>query len=162
MREIQLTKGQTTVVDDHWFFLLSVHGWYAKTRKNGEGFYAACRINGKEVLMHRLITGAKPGQICDHRNGRSLFNLESNLRVCDSMGNARNRGIGRNNTSGVKGVYWDRHWRKWTARIRNGGKQITLGRFDNIEQARRCYDDACVKYHGEFAVPNHREALGKQ
>lgn len=46
----------------------------------------------------------------------------------------------KNNTSGVKGVTWDRG--KWKATIMLQGKQHYLGRFDDIETAKRAREIA--------------------
>ena len=46
----------------------------------------------------------------------------------------------KNNTSGVKGVTWDRG--KWKSTIMLQGKQHYLGRFDDIETAKRAREIA--------------------
>lgn len=43
--------------------------------------------------------------------------------------------IPKNNTSGIKGVGWDKSRRKWTANITFKGTVYYLGRFDNKEMA---------------------------
>ena len=50
----------------------------------------------------------------------------------------------KNNTSGVRGVSWDSRRQKWVAKIGIHSKNITLGRFDRMEDAviaRRCAED---------------------
>ncbi len=42
-----------------------------------------------------------------------------------------------NNTSGVRGVSFDKASGRWDARIAIGGKSIRLGKFDNLEDAAR-------------------------
>lgn len=63
-------------------------------------------------------------------------------------------GIGRNNTSGYKGVYWHKRLKKWYVGIRNNGKLLHLGYFSNPEDAAKVYDHAAVEIHKEFAVLN--------
>ncbi|MNY70861.1 AP2 domain protein [compost metagenome] len=56
-----------------------------------------------------------------------------------------------NNTSGHKGVTWNKHAKKWMALIKVGGRSKTLGYRDDIESAADLYKQAAEKYHGEFA-----------
>jgi hypothetical protein len=56
-----------------------------------------------------------------------------------------------NNTSGYKGVCWNKKNSKWLARIRINNKRIYLGYFDNIFDADAAYKLAAIKFHGEYA-----------
>jgi hypothetical protein len=55
-----------------------------------------------------------------------------------------------NNTSGHKGVSWDRHREKWTAEIRGYGERRRLGRFDRIDDAIAARELAEEELHGRF------------
>jgi hypothetical protein len=50
-----------------------------------------------------------------------------------------------NNTSGVRGVSWDKSRGKWIATICVSGKQRNLGRFDNKDRARQAYLTAAAE-----------------
>ena len=39
------------------------------------------------------------------------------------------------NTSGVRGVYWDKRMKKWRARLRFKGKLMNFGAYDRFEDA---------------------------
>ena len=43
--------------------------------------------------------------------------------------------LSKNNTSGFKGVYWNKEKGKWGAQITFRRKNYNLGRYDNIEDA---------------------------
>lgn len=58
--------------------------------------------------------------------------------------------IYRNNTSGVKGVYWSKTRKKWTVQITLKGKTHTLGRFDKKEDAILVRKEAEKEYFGKY------------
>ena len=58
----------------------------------------------------------------------------------------RNRCPQRNNTSGYKGVAWERVKQKWKAFIQVDGKKKNLGRYKNIEDANNARRLAEKKY----------------
>ena len=47
----------------------------------------------------------------------------------------RERAKGRNNTSGYRGVSWEKLRRKWCASVERKGKHFNLGRYDTKEEA---------------------------
>lgn len=56
----------------------------------------------------------------------------------------------RNNTSGVRGVSWDKNRRKWAATIVFKGKTYHLGRYNNIEDAAAVRKEAENALFGDF------------
>ena len=56
---------------------------------NGNG-YLRGQVDGKTVYLHRLIMGAKPGQIVDHVNQDSYDVRRDNLRFVNKSENALN------------------------------------------------------------------------
>ncbi len=155
MKTIQLTRGYETIVDDDVYELLNKYKWCLSVAPRT--FYALTGIkkqNGTRttIRMHQLIIRCLPGEVIDHRDGNGLNNLRSNLRICSQAENNRNVRKRRTNTSGYKGV--DFHQGKYRARIRTNGKRLYLGYHDNAEDAARAYDEAALKYHGEFAQIN--------
>lgn len=86
----------------------------------------------------------------DHRDRDKLNNRKSNLRVCTRSQNQMNSV--RNNSSGVKGVCWHKHVRKWVATITVNYKNIHLGYFNDLVVANKARQNAELKYHGEYAV----------
>jgi len=110
---------------------------------------------GTPIRMHRLIMGARPGEIVDHVNGDGLDNRRANLRVCDNAENHWNGNTRRpNNTSGYKGVTLCRATGRWRALIWRRGRRVHLGYFDTPEVAAAAYDKAALRLFGAFARTN--------
>ena len=89
--------------------------------------------------------------IIDHINHDKSDNRKSNLRMCTVAQNNFNKGLSKNNTSGIIGVYWSKKDRKWRSRIMINRKSISLGMFNNLEDAIRARLQAEVNYFGEYA-----------
>lgn len=154
---IALTNGRHAVVDDHNFEALNKYKWACA--KIGNHYYAYRRIylgnrKCKTILMHREVIGAKAGEIVDHIDLDALDNRESNLRICNRAGNARNCKQSKLNTSGFRGVYRHSQNGNWVAQLTVNMKVIYVGVFDTPEEAARERDRAAIKYHGEFARLN--------
>jgi hypothetical protein len=86
----------------------------------------------------------------DHIDGNKQNNFFQNLRVCSHQQNLFNRGKNKNNTSGFKGVSWDKEQKKWLAQIKINGKVKKLGRFNDKNEAYEKYKEAAKYYHGDY------------
>lgn len=99
--------------------------------------YRSVFIGGGEQLEHRLIWkmvhGRWPIEI-DHIDHNRSNNRLDNLREATSLHNARNTGMNKNNTNGVRGVRKLPSGR-YCAYIMVSYKQKSLGTFDEIEDA---------------------------
>jgi hypothetical protein len=119
-------------------------------RKDG---YRTIKIDGVEYRAHRLIFkmvhGHDPAEV-DHRHGR-ISDAAWNLREASRDQNNQNVPRRKDNTSGFKGVSWNKTKAKWQAMIGYQGKQNHIGTFSTKEQAYAAYCDAAVRLHGEFA-----------
>ena len=158
VKEIELTQGKRTQVDDADFEWLSQWKWCVAW--NGWHWYAVrsipCDSNSKQrrVWMHRLITNAQPGEQVDHQDRDGLNNQRENLRPCTQTQNNANRAKKAGCSSKFKGVYWSKRVGKWRSRIKIDGRQTDLGYFDDEVRAARAYDDASLEQYGEFAKLN--------
>lgn len=156
MKLIRLTKGLVTVVDDEDFDLANQFEWYASLSKGA--YYARCDkvIANKRarIYLHRILTAALPGETVDHRDRLTLNNQRRNLRTGTQIENMGNCGMQRHNTSGFKGVTYDKNRRKWIALIKKAFGTRRLGRFNSARDAAIAYDQAAVKKYGEFALTN--------
>jgi len=159
VKEIELTKNKTVLVDDSDFEWLNRFKWFAQTSKNT--YYAArsMRVNGKckTILMHRVILGLDFGdkREGDHRNVNSLDCQRHNLRICTHAQNRRSKiKLKGQYSSKYKGVSLDKQHNKWFASIMFNYKYYFLGRFKSEEKAARKYDEKALELHGEFAMTN--------
>ena len=117
--------------------------------------YRQIRISGRYYFAHRLawlyMRGRWPSHEIDHINMDCRDNRFVNLREATRSENARNAGIRSTNTSGFKGVTWDKSRGKWLAHIKLNGREIHLGRHKTPEEAHAAYCKGAEKHHGEFA-----------
>jgi len=90
----------------------------------------------------------------DHRNHDTLDNKDNNLRICKHIENCRNIRKRSGCTSKHKGVSWHKKLEKWIARIMFN-KAVYLGSFKNEIDAAEAYNQAALKYFGEFANLNN-------
>ena len=161
MKQIQLTQGRYTTVDDCDYEYLLGFSWHyhAYSRKGGYASYTTPHdSSGKQytVKMHHLIADrmgvTRDEKKVDHADGNQLNNCRYNLRLATQSQNLANRGLDKNNTSGYKGVcFQDGRWR---AAVRSKGKRYHLGYFDSKLEAAKAYNKAALEVFGDFARLN--------
>ena len=116
--------------------------------------YVRISIRKTFYRAHRLawlfVYGAMPGSIIDHINGDTTDNRIANLRTVTYSQNLMNAPKWRNNTSGAKGVIWNKQRNRWQARIKVKGHQVHLGLFDTVGAAAQARRTAEENYFGAF------------
>lgn len=119
----------------------------------GKDGYRVGRVLGRRFFAHRVVFalhhGHWPAGQIDHKDGCRLNNAPGNLRAVSPVGNCRNKGVGRRNTSGVPGVSFHRRYEKWQAQIGTPGRGSHLGYFGTLAAAVAARWDAEVErgYH---------------
>lgn len=152
MKEVVLTNGNTALVDDEDFALVSQYRWYANPKRSA--VYAVTQANGESIGMHRLILGLKKGDGLegDHKDGNGLNNCRSNLRAATHAENQRNQ-VRRIPKHGYRGI--QPQGNRWRADIHVNGQLIYLGFFRTRQEAALAYNRAALKHFGEFACLNN-------
>lgn len=107
--------------------------------------YARTKINGKEVLFHRIVKKCPEGYVVDHINRNKLDNRDINLRITTPYVNLLNSNPYKNNKCGYKGIKKRRYG--YIAQIRVDKKEIYLGIYKKIEDAIKARKEAEEKYH---------------
>jgi hypothetical protein len=135
-------------------------GWNAKCagkvagRLDSDG-YRQIAVDGRRYAASKLawvyVTGEWPAREVDHRNLDRADDRFENLRPATHAQNGANRGLPPTNTSGRKGVHWNKKLKKWQAAIKVGKRRVHLGVFTDIEAAAAAYAAAARQHHGDFA-----------
>ena len=127
-------------------------GW---TGENGYIYLRTGDYKTPPRLAHRLawlyMTGSWPTKQIDHKDTIRSNNAWDNLREATSNQNKWNTGMRKNNTSGVKGVTWDKSANRWKAGLTFKGKYITVGRFDDLNEAAEALSLKRAELHGNYA-----------
>lgn len=138
--------------------------WFLNYQPKINKFYVIAhdyKNNGRIVKLHRFILNLNnPNIECDHRFGDTFDNRKKVLRECDHFENMRNQKKQKTNTSGFKGVSWKKNLNKWFVQIRANNKVKYLGIYEDKIEAAKVYNEAALKYHGEFAQINNLEKEG--
>lgn len=133
--------------------------WRISSGKAKKGSVAGCLIKGYRAIgiqgryfrAHRLAWlihyGVDPISDLDHINGDRDDNRIANLRIATQSQNMHNRRADHDNTSGIKGVCWNRFKNKWMAYV--NGRHV--GYFNSKEDAAIAVQNRRLELHGEFA-----------
>lgn len=132
-----------------WKFPGDVAGYI---RQDG---YVYIRVDAILYSAHRLawlyMYGEWPKECVDHINNVKSDNSKKNLRAATNQQNMWNRVAQRNNTSGYKGVGFNKATKKWKATIKCHGVTMQLGEFKTPEEAHKVYSEASARLHGDFS-----------
>jgi len=118
--------------------------------------YPVAFIDGKITNLHKVIVGKPPeGLVTDHINRDKLDNRVSNLRFVTQKVNLSNVGMLSTNTSGHKGITWDKRTSKWVAQASFNGKHQYGGRHTKIEDAIKARQKLVKEHNPPIGVKGH-------
>jgi hypothetical protein len=116
------------------------------------GNYIGITVNGNVGYLHKFLMNPEESEVVDHINRNPFDNRDENLRVCTQSENVINRGLQKNNTSGVRGVAYDKSRDRWIAQIGINNKNIYLGSFANKDDAIKARLIAEEKYFSNMII----------
>ena len=124
--------------------------------------YWCIAVDGRVYMAHRLVWlyehGCFPDAQLDHKDRNRLDGRIANLRKATPNQNTMNSKMPRTNSTGFKGVCWNKRRDKYRVRIGFRGKVVDLGFYKTAPEAARAYDYVARRVFGEFAMTN--KALG--
>lgn len=128
---------------NQWLYWLSGKGKYAQREGN--------RYMHIDIMEHRLGRELEEGELVDHWDLNGLNNVFENLRLSSKSQNMANRLAPANNTSGYKGVTFNKRKQKWQAQITYQYKHTVIGLFNTPQAAFEAYKEKANELFGEFA-----------
>lgn len=133
--------------------------WYRRISgsKNHKIPYIMGSISPNEkIFLHRFLLDVPEGKFIDHIDHDTMNNLESNIRICESKENARNRSY--KSSRPYPGVYQQYGPNsRWTCSITINYKTIHLGTFDTVEEAIKVRKEAEKKHFGDYVYTGHKK-----
>jgi HNH endonuclease/AP2 domain len=106
------------------------------------------RVLGYQIVW-ALTHGRKPELQIDHKDQNPTNDKPDNLRLATNVQNQGNSGPPSHNTSGVKGVRWDKKNQNWKAQISIGNKNQHIGCYPSIALAAEAYRAKAIAHFGE-------------
>ena len=157
MKEIILTQGKVTQVDDEDYDYLNQWKWFV--HKNRNNYYCERNITilknkQKQIGIHQIILerilGHNNFEMVDHIDGDGLNNQRNNLRAATNQQNSMNT-----KSKSIKGVTFCNYKKnkKWRVRIRLN-KNVNIGYFNTQEEAAEAYNKKAIELFGEYAKLN--------
>lgn len=116
-------------LDNNGYYLVGLSKNGKARNKQVHKLVAMIFLNHKSDITGKIVI--------DHINNDPLDNRLENLQIITNRENASKDK--QNKTSKYTGVSWCKHYNKWRSQICINGKNISLGKFDNEEDANKMY-----------------------
>jgi hypothetical protein len=125
---------------------------------DGRGYYRVNLYNNgirKFYRIHRLVAlqfleNPENKNCIDHVNGNVKDNTINNLRWASKCENSHNAKIRKDNTTGIKGIYFKKSINKYCVQIRINNKQKHIGYFYSLDEATLARKKAANEIFKEF------------
>lgn len=132
--------------------------WYSLYNPRYNSYYVIGKREGKKVWLHRFLLDTVEGMEVDHMDHSPLDNRRNNLRNTTKSQNQQNRRqANKGSKTGIRGIYWHERLKKWEVKIQVDKKQIYLGLFIEIGEAKK----AVIKARSQF-MPFSKEGPHEQ
>lgn len=106
------------------------------------------KTTGQKGLAQDVLK-VSSSKIILYKNGNKLDCRKRNLRIIPKSKQNLSAGVSGSNSSGYKGVSYNRATKKYDAYIRHKYKKHNLGSHKTAAAAAKAYNKAAVKYFGE-------------
>jgi len=108
------------------------------------------RVYQVSRVVYFLATSIDPGEFeIDHIDRNPLNNNISNLKLVTSQQQKYNRKLPKNNTSGARGVSWEKAKQAWQVQLYVNKKPKNLGLYSCKLEAALVYNDAVMLLYPE-------------
>lgn len=151
MKIITSTNGYEIQVSDEDFEYLNQWNWSFHSNVISRTAGKKTVLLSHEILKRRGITFKDE---VDHKDRNRLNNQFENLRPATRSQNCANRKLRKDNSSGFRGVYFDKRRNEYLSQISIHKFKQHLGCFHDPVEAAKAYDKAATHYFGEFASLN--------
>ncbi len=156
-RYIYTTDGDEILFDDCDYHVLRSHTLFLTTQRNV--VHTTCKSSkGKSTScpIAKIMLKANTRDCIYYRDGNPLNLRRSNIQVVARRTANYGQKRPKSNTSGYKGVSWNKHAKKYSASIRVNRKSKFLGYYARKMDAAMAYNSAAKKYFGaDFAKLNN-------
>jgi hypothetical protein len=144
MQQIPLSQGQTALVDDQDYPLVSDFRWCYKPERNGNQGYAVRhrKVDGKDRLsyLQREVMQPPFGHEVIFLNHDRLDCRRVNLEVVTKEEACRHHRVRSDSKSGIKGVRYNPESNSWSAYVYRHGHCYHVGTYRSQEQAVAAYE----------------------
>ena len=153
----KIGEGKHALLDNEDFKSASKLKWHMSTkgyvlRQVWDPIEKKCNV----LMLHHFIVGRpKKGLQIDHINHDKSDNRKINLREVTNSQNQANTNKRKNNSSGFKGVHFNKSHKKWSALIGFKNKRYSLGYFNKPEDAAIAYNKKALEFFREYALINN-------
>lgn len=139
--------------------LVTPYCWLWKDSPRPDG-YGQLTFEGNQGKAHRtsyeLFVGEIPeGMEIDHKCRNRICVNPHHLQAVTSSENKENSGMRSDNTSGHKGVWWNKKYSLWEVNVWAKGKKYYGGRFESKDIA----GDAAIRLREEVQTNNLQDRL---
>lgn len=144
------------IIDDEDYLSVSDYAWnYTIGYKNHPVTARCFQLNNIE--LDNFIIKPNKGLYIYHINNDRLDCRRENMVLLSKAQFEATKPPSKNNTSGLKGIRWKNRANAWVVEISVNRKAIYLGSFKNIIEAMNVYNEAAIRYHGDYAYINDIE-----
>jgi len=156
---VDLPGNKLLICDYDDLYLVELHTWHSSSRG-----YAATNISGSTnpEFFHNMVMKHIPTDITvDHINRNKLDNRKVNLRLVDRRIQIINQGMREDNTSGVKGVSFNKKYKFWVAQWQDADGNRCSKWFSSKKYGNDVAKAKAIEHRQRMirSLPHYREAL---